>query len=133
MINLIIAILQILLGIGVIGFWIMFYFTEYKNPKMSEVAFKHEKSFPLPDLGWILPCLFISAIGILMEQKFGFFFSALAGSGMMFLGLIDLAFDIQNGVFKQKNMDAYMGMLIVALMLIFGPVFIIYAWLNLGI
>ena len=131
MINLIIAILQILLGIGVIGFWIMFYFTEYKNPKMSELAFKHEMSFPLPDLGWVMPCLFISAIGILMEQKFGFFFSALAGSGMMFLGLIDLAFDIQNGVFKQKNADAYMGMVIVALMLIFGPIFIIYGWLNL--
>ncbi|MFX0070692.1 MAG: hypothetical protein ACFFAO_06340 [Candidatus Hermodarchaeota archaeon] len=121
------------MGIGVIGFWIMFYFTEYKNPKMSEVAFKHEKSFPLPDLGWVMPCLFIAAIGILMEQKFGFFFSALAGSGMIFLGLIDLAFDIQNGVFKQKNIDAYMGMVIVALMLILGPVFIIYAWLNLEI
>ena len=131
MINLIIAILQILLGIGVIGFWLMFYFTEYKNPKMSEVAFKHEMSFPLPDLGWVMPCLFISGIGILMEQKFGFFFSALAGSGMMFLGLIDLAFDIQNGVFKQKNADAYAGMVIVALMFIFGPIFIIYGWLNL--
>ncbi len=131
MIDLIIAILQILLGISFIGFWIIFYFTEYKNPKMDEVAFKHEKSFPLPDLGWIMPCLFISAIGILLEQKFGYFFSALAGSGMMFLGLIDLAFDIQNEVFKKKEFGAYMGILIILIMLIFGPICIIYAWFNL--
>ncbi|MFX0187850.1 MAG: hypothetical protein ACFE8A_08950 [Candidatus Hodarchaeota archaeon] len=131
MIDLIIAIFQILLGFGFIGFWIVFYFTEYKNPKMDELAFKHEKSFPLPDLGWIMPCLFISAIGILMEQKFGYFFSALAGSGMMFLGLIDLAFDIQNGVFKKKELGTYIGIIIILLMLIFGPIFIIYAWFNL--
>lgn len=131
MIDLIIAILQIFLGIGFIGFWIIFYFTEYKNPKMDEVAFKHEKSFPLPDLGWIMPCLFISAIGILLDQKFGYFFSALAGSGMMFLGLIDLAFDIQNGVFKKKEFGTYMGILIILIMLIFGPICIIFAWFNL--
>lgn len=125
------AILQILLGFGFLGFWVIFYFTEYKNPKMDELAFKHEKSFPLPDLGWIMPCLFIAGIGILMEQKFGYFFSALAGSGMMFLGLIDLAFDIQNGVFKKKEFATYMGIFIILLMLVLGPIFIIYAWFNL--
>ena len=98
---------------------------------MDELAFKHEKSFPLPDLGWIMPCLFIAGIGILMEQKFGYFFSALAGSGMMFLGLIDLAFDIQNGVFKKKEFATYMGIFIILLMLVLGPIFIIYAWFNL--
>ena len=125
------ALLQILLGIGFVGFWVIFYFTEYKNPKMEEYAFKHEKSFPLPDLGWIMPCLFIAGIGILMDQKFGYFFSALAGSGMMFLGFIDLAYDIQNDVFKKNEFATYMGIFIILLMLVLGPIFIIYAWFNL--
>ena len=131
LINIIIAVFQILLGIGFIGFWIIFYFTEYKNPKMGEAAFKHEKSFPLPDLGWITVCLFVAAFGLLMEEKFGVFFSALAGSGMMFLGLIDLAFDLQNEVFKRRGFDVYMGIFIITLMLILGPVFIIFAWFNI--
>lgn len=131
MINTIMAILQILLGFGFAGFWIIFYFTEYKNPMMEECAFKHEKSFPLPDLGWIMPCLFIAGFGILMEQKFGYFFSALAGSGMMFLGLVDLAYDIQNGVFKKKEFGTYIGTLIILIMLIFGPIYIIFAWFNI--
>ncbi len=131
MINSIMAILQILLGFGFVGFWVIFYFTEYQNPKMEETAFTHEKSFPLPDLGWIMPCLFIAGFGLLLEQKFGFFFSALAGSGMMFLGLIDLAYDIQNDVFKKREFSTYMGILIILIMLIFGPICIIFAWLNL--
>jgi hypothetical protein len=131
MINLIIAILQILLGIGIIGFWIIFYITEFKNPKMDDASFKHELSFPLPDLGWITPCLFIAALGIIMEQRFGYFFSALAGSGMMFLGLIDFAYDYQNGIFKKRETDTYMAIVIILLMLLFGPIFIVYAWLNI--
>jgi hypothetical protein len=132
MFEIIIAVFEILLGIGILGFWILFYLTEYKNPKkMNEVKFKHEKSFPLPDLGWVLPCLIVAALGLLMEQKFGYFFSALAGSGMMFLGLIDLAFNIQNGGFKKEGFDKYMSAIIVLLMLVFGPIFIIYGWLNL--
>ncbi|MHA1726735.1 MAG: hypothetical protein ACTSXH_18170 [Promethearchaeota archaeon] len=127
------AIFQILIGIGFMGFWIMFYFTEYKSEtrKMDEISFKHELSFPLPDLGWITPCLFIAAIGLLLVQKFGYFFSALAGAGMIFLGLIDFAFDYQNDVFKKKDFDTYMSVFIIALNLIFGPIFIIYAWMYL--
>ena len=131
MLDTIMAVLQILLGFGFAGFWVIFYLTEYKTPKMKECDFKHEKSFPLPDLGWIMPCLFIAGIGILMEQKIGYFFSALAGSGMMFLGLIDLAYDIQNEIFKKKEFGTYMGTLIILIMLIFGPLCIIYAWMNL--
>ena len=98
---------------------------------MEEGALKHEKSFPLPDLGWITVCLFVSAIGLLMEEKFGVFFSALAGSGMIFLGLIDLAFDLQNEVFKRRGFDVYMGIFIIVLMLILGPLFIFFAWFNI--
>jgi len=94
LLNIIIAIFQIIWVLLFIGFWLVFYFTEYKNPKMSEVERKHEMSFPFPDLGWIVPNLIIAAIGLLLEQKYGYFFSALAGSGMMFLGIIDLVFDM---------------------------------------
>lgn len=131
--NIIIAVLELIIAIGIPGFWIIFYFTEYKNRKMSEVEFKHELSFPLPDLGWITPNLIIATIGLLLNHDFGYLFSIIGGSGMMFLGLIDLAFAVQNGKFRNKEyvFDVYMTTIIVALMLIFGPIFIIYGGLNL--
>ncbi|TKJ19588.1 MAG: hypothetical protein CEE43_14865 [Promethearchaeota archaeon Loki_b32] len=135
MLNIIIAIFQIIWVLLFIGFWLVFYFTEYKNPKMSEVERKHEMSFPFPDLGWIVPNLIIAAIGLLSEQKYGYFFSALAGSGMMFLGIIDLVFDIQNGKFNREEygFDVVVTIGVVILTLIFGPIFIIYGAFGLGI
>lgn len=133
MLNFVIAIFQIVISVGLLGFWIMFYFTEVKNRKMSEVEYKHELSFPLPDLGWVFPSLVISAIGLLLGQDFGYFFAITAASGMMFLGLIDLAFNLQNKKFntKEHGADAYMSIFIVAVMLIMGPIFLIFGWFNL--
>lgn len=125
------AVFQIILGLGIIGFWIYFFLVENKDPEKTEVYLKHEKSFPLPDLGWIVPCLFIAAIGLLTEQNFGIYFTIAAGSGMMFLGLIDLAFDLQHGLFKTKDMEAYFNITIVSITLIFAVIFLIYGWLNI--
>ena len=91
----------------------------------------YELSFPLPDLGWITPNLFIAAVGLLMDQWFGAFFSVIAGSGMVFLGLIDFASDVILGRFKIKDYRMFLAILIVLVMLIFGPIFIIYGWFNL--
>ena len=134
MLNIVFAIFQIVISVGLAGFWIMFYFTEVKNRKMSEAEFKHEISFPLPDLGWVLPNLIISAIGLLQGLVFGYFFTITAASSMMFLGLIDLAFNLQNGKFntKKHGVDAYMSIFIVSVMLIMGPLFLIYGWFNIA-
>ena len=133
MLNIVFAIFQLLIAIGLIGYWLMFYFTEVKNRKMSEVEFKHEISFPIPDLGWVLPNLIVAAIGLLLEQWFGYLFTVIAASGMMFLGLIDLAFNLQNKKFniKEYKFDAVLSIFIVAIMLIFGPIFLFYGGFNL--
>ncbi|MFW9818159.1 MAG: hypothetical protein ACFFE5_01010 [Candidatus Thorarchaeota archaeon] len=135
MLNIIIGIFQIIWILLFIGFWTVFYFTEYKNPKMSEVERKHELSFPFPDLGWIVPNLIVAAIGVLLEQNYGFFFSALAGSGMMFLGIIDLVFNIQNKKFNREKygFDAIVNIGVVVLTLIFAPIFILYGAFGLGV
>lgn len=135
MLNIIIGIFQMIWILLFIGYWTVFYFTEYKKPKMSEVERKHELSFPFPDLGWIVPTLIVAAIGVLLEQNYGFFFSALAGSGMMFLGIIDLAFNIQNNKFNREKhgFDAIVSIGVVVLTLIFAPIFILYGAFGLGI
>ncbi|TFF89259.1 MAG: hypothetical protein EU548_07755 [Promethearchaeota archaeon] len=132
MIHIIIAIFQILIGIGIILFWIGFYFTECRgNRNMPDDEYKHELSFPLPDLGWVTPTLFIAAIGLLMGERFGYYFSAIAGSGMIFLGLIDLAADKIYGRFETKDYRMFLAISIGVVLLIFGPIFIIYGWLNI--
>ena len=134
MMNEIIILFQMVWVALFLGFWVSFFLGDNKS-KMSEVEYKHELSFPFPDLGWITPTLIIAAIGLLSEQKYGYFFSALAGSGMIFLGIIDLAFNIQNGKFNRKKygFDALVSMGVVILTLIFGPIFIIYGAVGLEV
>lgn len=135
MINIIIAIFEIIWVLLFMGFWLVFYFTEYKKGRMAEFDYKHEISFPFPDLCWIVPNLIIAAIGVFSLQAYGYFFSALAGSGMMFLGIIDLAFNLQNGRFQREEhgFDAIINIGVVILTLIFAPIFILYGAFGLGL
>ena len=129
MIEIVLAILQIILAVGIAAFWIYFFMVENKNPEKEEWYLKHERSFPLPDLGLVMVCLLVAAIGLLIGERFGIFFTIVAGGGLMFLGLIDLAFNLQHGLFKTKNMDAYMNIAIVAIVLIMGVLNLIYGYI----
>ncbi len=127
---LILAIFQILIGIGFIGFWIYFFLVENKNPKNTEVYLAFERSFPIPDLCWATPCLLIAAVGLLLEQRFGIFFSITGGSAMLFLGLLDISFNAKNGGYTGEIADTIMNLAINLICVIFGPIFMIYGYLN---
>lgn len=130
MIEIIIAILQIILAAGLIGFWIYFFLFENKDPEKEEYYLKHERSFPLPDLGLITVSLIIAAIGLLSNQRYGVFFTVVAGGALLFLGLIDFAFNLQNKRFTTKDMDAYMSIFIVVVTLFMGILSLIFGYFN---
>ncbi len=132
MLNLLIAILQIIFGIGILGFWIYFLLVENKDPEKTEVYLVFERSFILPDLGWIMPCLFISAFGLLTNQGYGVFFSIAAGSAILFLFLMDFSFNIQRGNYKKdKRKENIIEIIVNLLCVISGPLFMIYGFINL--
>jgi hypothetical protein len=51
------AAFEIAFSVGLVGFWSFFFLVENKNPARSAVYLGFERSFPLPDLGWVTPCL----------------------------------------------------------------------------
>ena len=112
MVHTLIAIAQIIFAIGFIVVWIYLFKVEFKNPKRSEVYLGFEKSFPLADLGWIVPTLLISAIGLLMGEKFGYLFSIIAGSSLVFLGLLDISFNLQQGGYTTNKSDTIFNLFI---------------------
>ncbi len=134
MINTIIAALQILPCVVIPVYWIHFFLVETKNPENSEIYLAFEKTFPLPEFCWLIPCLLLSAIGLITEQKYGYLFSIAAGSGLILIGLFDISYNIQNSGYSLKNSQKSQVMTEVIFNLfciIFGPIFIIYGWINL--
>ncbi|MFX1381638.1 MAG: hypothetical protein ACFFBP_04270 [Promethearchaeota archaeon] len=104
---------------------------EKKNPEKTPTHITHESTFVIADLGWILPTLFIAAIGVLTSQRFGIFFSIVSGSSLIFLGLIDITYCVQNGGYTTKLFDTILNLVINITCMILGPLFIIYGWFNI--
>ncbi|MHA1131601.1 MAG: hypothetical protein ACTSQI_16765 [Candidatus Helarchaeota archaeon] len=126
----IIAGLEIFLVIGFIGVWIYLLKYELVSPDRSEESRAFEKAFPLPDLGWLTPMLAISATGLLMNERFGIFFTIISGSSLIFLGLLDISFNLQNGGYIGKKVDILFNLVINFICVGFGPLFLVYGWLN---
>ena len=120
-----------LIGVGyLVVFWIYFWFVERKKPENSEVIIAFESSFPLADLLCLAPSLLIAAIGLITEQRFGVFFIIIAGGVSIFLGLLDLSFNLQQGQYKGKISDTILNFVNQGYCFIFGVLYLIYGFIN---
>ena len=99
-----IAVLEIITAIGLILFWILF-FTVGLAPADPPVGyFEYEHSFPLPDI--ILSLTLLAAGCFLLKKKgIGKSLSLVCAGGLLFLGILDFSFNIQNGVYAVSTMD----------------------------
>ena len=127
------ASLEIVFAVGLIGFWIFFFLVENKNPNKTKEHLAYERSFPIPDLVWLAPGLIVSAIGILYNQFYGYIISIAVSGGLIFLGLVDFSFNIQNKQYTSNIGDAIMNIFINLACLVLGPVFIIGAAQYIGV
>ena len=99
-----IAILELLTGVGLILFWILFFKVGLapKNPPPGYLAYEH--SFPLPD-GLLAILLLVAGTLLLLNNPLGINLSLIAAGALVFLGVLDFSFNIQNGVYKISKTD----------------------------
>ena len=99
-----IAILELLTGVGLILFWIGFFTIGLapKNPPKGYMEYEH--SFPLPD-GLLAILMLVSGTLLLLNNPLGVSLSLVAAGALVFLGVLDFSFNIQNGLYKTSRMD----------------------------
>ena len=99
-----IAILELLTGVGLILFWIGFFTIGLapKNPPKGYMEYEH--SFPLPD-GLLAVLLLVAGTLLLLNNPLGSHLSMIAAGALLFLGVLDFSFNIQNGVYKISKSD----------------------------
>jgi len=100
----VIAILELLTGVGLILFWIGFFTIGLapKNPPKGYLEYEH--SFPLPD-GLLAILLLVAGTLLLLNNPLGNTLSLIAAGALVFLGVLDFSFNIQNGVYKISKSD----------------------------
>ena len=120
-----IAIFEILTAIGIITFWIVFLTTDVLYPtNMPKCYLNHEFSFPIADfiLGAVL---ILSSILLIKQKALGIKLSLVSAGAMIFLGILDTTYNLQNGLFFTSIVDGITLAIISLWVIIFGLIIII--------
>ena len=90
--------LMILTGAGIILFWIAF-FTVNLVPENAPPCYRaFEHAFPPPD-GLLALGLIAAGVLTLRGRPAGRTLSLVCAGGLLFLGVIDISFNLQNGIY----------------------------------
>lgn len=100
--------LQIFTGLGILFFWLIFFTlgVPMENPPACYHDFEH--AFPVPDTVLAI-ALIASAFNMRKGGRWGECISLASAGGLLFLGLIDISFSAQQGVFSGALYDAVLS------------------------
>jgi len=126
------AIMELAIAVGIISFWIAFFSADLVNiddPHLEEIYVAFESAFPVADISLSI-VLIIGGIGLLKKMPFGVLFSLLGGASLIFLGLLDVSFNIQQGIYLLGIGEAILNISINLLCLGGGVFLIVTIWKN---
>ncbi len=126
------SIMELAIAVGIISFWIAFFSADLVNiddPHLEEIYMAFESAFPVADISLSI-VLIIGGIGLLKKMPFGFLFSLLGGASLIFLGLLDVSFNTQQGIYLLGIGEAILNISINLLCLGGGIFLIITIWKN---
>lgn len=126
------AILELAIAVGIISFWIAFFSVDLvsiDDPHLEEIYLAFESAFPVADISLSI-VLIIGGIGLLKKMPFGFLFSLLGGGSLIFLGLLDVSFNTQHGIYLLGIGEAILNIFINSLCLGGGIFLIVTIWKN---
>lgn len=112
-----------------LAYWIIYFTSGDVQVRHDEVYLGFENAFPLAD-AWMAACALLGAIGLWQQKGWGFLFGLLAASSAIFLGLMDVLFNLQQGIYAIGGAETAIEIAINLLTLGLGPVIIVYLWKN---
>jgi hypothetical protein len=97
----IVALCVLLIGtaIAMICYWANFYIRGGVQVLKEDWYIRFQKAFLAADL-WTSAAAIAGAVGLLAEQTYGLVFALLTASSLIFLGLMDITFNIQNNLYR---------------------------------
>ncbi len=121
-------VLEVLAGVFTIIFWILFFFVPNSVQSSNERCYMvFQRSFVAADL-WMSIAFFLSAYYLYHHETAGILWGIVAGGTFVFLGLMDVLYNIENGMYKHINSGMFFEILINLVSLIFGGYTIHYTW-----
>ncbi len=126
------AALMLLTAVGTILFWATF-FADLETQRSGTLAsrcdawFSWEMSFPLAD-GWMAATAILGAVALWRMRPTGLLFGLVSGGAMVFLGLMDALFFLENGLYLPLTGEIVVELFIHLWTVAFGLFAIAYIW-----
>jgi len=96
------AVLELVLAGGFLAFWAAFFLTDMvdiADPRLREVYLAFESAFPPADI-LLAIALASGGIGLLRGKPHGRLLTLAGGGALVFLGLLDVSFNVQQGIYS---------------------------------
>ena len=95
----VIAILLLVTAVATVAYWVDFFVRGSVNVVEEDWYIKFERSFPAAD-GFMATCAAVAATGLLAGADYGTGFALVTAGALVFLGLMDLAFNLDNKLYR---------------------------------
>lgn len=95
----VLGVLLVVTALVTVAYWLDFFLRGTVQAVEEEWYLRFERAFPVAD-GWMAVCSLVSAVGLFTGSSYGTVFGLLAAGALVFLGLMDLTFNLQNGMFR---------------------------------
>jgi len=133
--------INIVIGLGIFAFiaillyWIAWFLApslvQSRTPDHPDFVcyVTYEQSFPLAD-AYVAISALLGVIGLWKMRAWGFLCMMLVSGGAIFLGLMDLLYDLEHSIFFPLTAESTTELVIVFLLLALGPVTATLLWKN---
>ncbi len=127
------AALLLVFAIGVVVYWAL-YFLVGGTQVVNEIWYtKFEDAFPVADAWASLLCLVAAYFLIRRNDRLAPFFLAASGASVLYLGFMDITFDLENNLYAlvATNGNMQTELLINVFSVVLGIVALVYGFLML--
>jgi hypothetical protein len=131
--------INIVIGIGIfaviaiVAYWITWFAApqaiQSRTPDAPDYSIyvNFEQAFPMAD-GYVAIATLIGVIGLWQMAPGGFLSMMLVGGGALFLGLMDLLYDLEHQMFVPLTAESLIELIIVIVTLSLGPIMTSLLW-----
>ena len=129
----VIAGMMIFAAVLILAYWVIWFFVDRDllASLHTDYYYRFENAFPLADV-WLGLLLILATVGLLLRRPWGLLAGLLGGGAGIYLGCLDVLFDLENGVYHVSAggdaSGAIIEIVINMLTLTFSVVVTAYIW-----
>ena len=112
---------------GTAAYWIAFFTSDVVQATSDPCYLVFERAFPAAD-AWAAIAAILAALGLLRRRATAVLFGIAAGSGFVFLGLMDVLYNLEHGMYALRTAEMAYETLINVVCLTLGPATMAYVW-----